>query len=546
MPHKLYYPFIILAFVTCSSSPSKPPKLPKPITLFVTAELQGHMEPCGCTTDPLGDIARTAKLIQESSTMSDVLFIDAGSTLYPGLHPAGKSSEQEKLKAKTLTSILTNQLDVAAVGLGPYDFAYGGDVLIPRLAGNVSGLSNVSSHFVKSIGTHKVGILGATSKNFSAKGATVASPIESTKASVAALKAQKVELIVAVLHMPREEVADIVRAVPGIDVAIAGQNCPEPKDIRDTAQKLNDTWILQPANRGQSVVKMQLSLEGKGPLVDAVGKHAADAKIESLTTLIDKLRIQIPEWQKSADADATFIAQKQQELSQMQEERKQLQESPLRKPAAGNRWFTFSQMRIKKSLACRPDIVEAKNNYAKAAGAANVLAGKDEKPATPEKGKASYVGMEACEDCHDEAVEFWKTTKHANAWATLEKDNKQFDFECIGCHVTGWDKPGGSNIGFNDELRNVQCENCHGPGSIHAEDSKPSSISLHPEESLCVGCHNAKHSDTFEFTPYLRDVTGKGHAEAFRKKLGDGVTGLQLRTAGLEKAGKLIGESCPK
>jgi hypothetical protein len=41
-------------------------------------------------------------------------------------------------------------------------------------------------------------------------------------------------------------------------------------------------------------------------------------------------------------------------------------------------------------------------------------------------------------------------------------------------------------------------------------------------------------------------VTGPGHGEKFRKTLGDGPTGRQLRQAALDKAGAAIGEGCPK
>ena len=71
-------------------------------------------------------------------------------------------------------------------------------------------------------------------------------------------------------------------------------------------------------------------------------------------------------------------------------------------------------------------------------------------------------------------------------------------------------------------------------------------MTLSPPESLCKTCHNKEHSDTFEYQAYLRDVTGPGHGEEFRKELGDGPTGLELRSAALEKAGKNLGAGCVK
>ena len=56
---------------------------------------------------------------------------------------------------------------------------------------------------------------------------------------------------------------------------------------------------------------------------------------------------------------------------------------------------------------------------------------------------------------------------HAQAWQTLVDRSQQYDLSCIGCHVTGWDKPGGTNLAHTDGLRDVQCEVCHGAGSLH-------------------------------------------------------------------------------
>ena len=127
---------------------------------------------------------------------------------------------------------------------------------------------------------------------------------------------------------------------------------------------------------------------------------------------------------------------------------------------------------------------------------------------------------------------------------------KPFDYDCIGCHVTGWDEPGGATMAMNEALRDVQCETCHGPGSRHVDADEADvkqTIRLAPPEGQCAAqCHTAEHSDTFDRVPYLRDVLGPGHGEKARAILGSGVTGRELRAAGLAKAGAAIGAGCPK
>lgn len=89
--------------------------------------------------------------------------------------------------------------------------------------------------------------------------------------------------------------------------------------------------------------------------------------------------------------------------------------------------------------------------------------------------KATYIGTEECKKCHNKAYDIWKDTRHAHAYQTLVKDTRpslrQYDGECVTCHVTGFDYQGGFvNEKLTPHLLNNGCENCHGPGSAHKDD----------------------------------------------------------------------------
>jgi hypothetical protein len=152
-------------------------------------------------------------------------------------------------------------------------------------------------------------------------------------------------------------------------------------------------------------------------------------------------------------------------------------------------------------------------------------------------GQSTYVGAEACADCHAEALAFWQATVHHRAYETLVAANKQYDLSCVGCHVTAFRKPGGSEVVENERLRAVQCEQCHGPASAHVADPSSDNISLQTAMSVCLDCHTPEHSDTFDHKAYLRDILGEGHGADARAELGEGPSGRELRAAGLEKAG---------
>ncbi len=88
----------------------------------------------------------------------------------------------------------------------------------------------------------------------------------------------------------------------------------------------------------------------------------------------------------------------------------------------------------------------------------------------------SFVGSQKCGDCHTKAFEIWEHTPHAHATETLVKlePHRQFDPECISCHVTGWEpqryfpfKSGFQSLEKTPLLHGNGCENCHGPGSRH-------------------------------------------------------------------------------
>ena len=538
---------------SASATDSRP--APKPsFTLFALAEVRGQIGPCGCTSDPLGDISRTVKLVDEARADGPVLVVDAGSLLY-GQNPVPPHlAAQEELKADLLASVYDKQLKVAAVGLGPADLATGPKgVRFPRVVQNIADEAiPTRPPTVLTVGDAKVGVFGVVAQG-ALNGAKIEDPIAAGKRAVETLRKGGAQIVVGLVQATsKRDAVALVRDIGGIDLAVAGLGAvaPEPDRIEVAADKVGDGWLVVPANRGQIVSRVDVYVRpGTAPLVDAVGRGAAAHKIAHIDGEIKRLEADLARFKQDKDADPAFVATKQRELDALVAEKQKLEKTPLAVPATGS-FFTLEQVRINKTLACSPPVRDAIKSYDLAAGEANVKAAANTPVPKPAKGKASYVGSETCSDCHDEAMEFWKTTRHAGAWETLVERGQQFDYECIGCHVTGWAQPGGSNLAHNENLRDVQCETCHGPGSIHVDkggEETPFAVVRNPNKNLCAEqCHTKEHSDTFDYEPYLRDILGKGHGEAMRAKLGDGPTGHELRSAALDKAGRTLGAGCTK
>jgi predicted CXXCH cytochrome family protein len=69
-----------------------------------------------------------------------------------------------------------------------------------------------------------------------------------------------------------------------------------------------------------------------------------------------------------------------------------------------------------------------------------------------ENGKSRYAGSSACQPCHTDAYNSWKSSKHANMFKPAP-DNPL----CNGCHTTGMDNPEQT---YKED--DVGCEACHG------------------------------------------------------------------------------------
>ncbi|MCH8156367.1 MAG: hypothetical protein IID18_01215 [Nitrospinae bacterium] len=116
-------------------------------------------------------------------------------------------------------------------------------------------------------------------------------------------------------------------------------------------------------------------------------------------------------------------------------------------------------------------------------------------------GKKVYATEQTCRTCHPAEHEIWSGSRHGRAYETLSRVNKAFDPECLKCHVTGLDRAGGfiSEVD-TPELKNVQCEMCHGPGLEHAKN--PQAGFGKNARQACKLCHVKNHSPRFDFSKY--------------------------------------------
>ncbi len=115
--------------------------------------------------------------------------------------------------------------------------------------------------------------------------------------------------------------------------------------------------------------------------------------------------------------------------------------------------------------------------------------------------KKIYATEKVCQTCHPDQHRIWSESRHGHAYATLDKINKAFDPECLVCHVTGFNDEGGFISEIDTaELKNVQCEVCHGPALKHSQ--APSKGFGPDAKQACKKCHVKNHSPNFNYSTY--------------------------------------------
>ncbi len=140
-----------------------------------------------------------------------------------------------------------------------------------------------------------------------------------------------------------------------------------------------------------------------------------------------------------------------------------------------------------------------------------------------------YVGSEKCQKCHKSAYKVWHNSDHAHAFRSLENAKKpslrQYDPECIVCHTVGFGYHSGyTTAEKTPRLKDVGCESCHGPASLHVlkpndevwhklmnpwkapanESAEDRKVRLLQVDKLCQKCHDADNDVTYSHGGFER------------------------------------------
>jgi len=523
------------------------------VVLFYSAEVHGTVEPCGCTSDPLGDISRLATVMADARrTGAGVGLVDAGGLLYP----EGSLSAKERPSAELRAGFLAREMEhlgLIGAGVSETDLSPGtapaqaqARVQPKRLASNITGAgAAVRPTVLQKLGAVTLGVLGVADPSLApALGAKATDMTAAVQRDAEDLRKRGAEVVVLLAPVDKNTARKLARDT-NVDIVVLGKRVGKGMA---RAEWVGRALLVAPSDELQRVGRLEIVLRGAATpgtpveLADAGGPDAIKLRRDELARSIERLQFNLQSWTAAGGAsgsgagtDGAFVAAKKRELAELQAEQAKLN-APWTAPATGS-YVVNTLVPLRRSLRRDATVAAAMKSLDKAIAASNL------KQATPppaaEPGRASYVGIAKCAGCHKAAVTFWNHTVHAQAWKTLVDGGKQADYKCVSCHVTGFGQVGGSSLGFTKKLESVQCEVCHGPGSLHVlgeGNEQPLAIKRDTPETVCLGCHTEQHSDTFSYVPYLRDIVGPGHGAKRRQDLGPGKTGHELRSAALAQA----------
>ncbi len=455
-----------------------------------SAELHGDLAPCGCSEGMRGGIARAAQQLALERAAARVFYIDTGDALFGATSLAPEAVPQQRRKAVALAEAM-KRMQLWARAPGPLDDALGADfragLALPELrSGEVRWLDAGPARVAVAVGP-AVPDVETLAQQARAHGAAfvVGLVAQGFGAAVAdARRATALDLVVA-------------RAADGV--------MGEASHLAGDAPK-----VAQLQTRGRSMLRVELRLGGAGRVQWLEGSAERERELALLDQRIELMRAQLDEV-GLADARKQLMREKLEELGRRRRDRAS---APADDGARSASAATMSFVPLDPGLPESSEVASIVAAYDRDVGALNLAWAEAHRDACvpADLDRQGFVGSQACVGCHRESAAVWAASKHTHAYAALKHVGKQLHLDCIGCHVTGWRRPGGvcqvDDVEGRDE---VGCEACHGPGWRHTQLPEVERPPRAAEAAVCTGCHDPENSPHFEHARYLEGVLGPGH-----------------------------------
>jgi hypothetical protein len=500
----------------CKGSGPAGPKVPEAETptvrLFLTSDGAGALEPCGCVKDQLGGLDHLGALVRKEQT-PNAAFASAGPLFFMDPELKADKASQDRAKAETIAQVLRG-FNLAAFAPGKNEWAGGAELLgkVTQQSGGAMLFGNAPSGtatHIRELGGLKVGFIGVS--NAESPLGAVKSPEDTVKAGVAELRAKGAKVFIALAATGRGAAKRIADVAPELTAVVVGSPGGQG-DVNTSAppvEMVGNVLLIETGNHFQNVAVLDLFVRGDAyTFADGAGLDR-NRKREELAKRIDELRVKLAVWEKDPLVQKSDIEARRGDVAKLEAERAELDKAP---PPKTGSYFRYRLEDVRDNLGADERVKAQMTELYKRVNEENRQAFQGRKPKPVAAGEPSYVGIETCSTCHEDARAVWDKTAHAGAYKTLSSQFKEFNLDCVSCHVTGYERPGGSTVTFVDALKNVQCETCHGPGSLHVKSAGKTAIpAAKPKADLCESCHHPPHVHSFDANTKMSLVLGPGH-----------------------------------
>ncbi|MFT3922995.1 MAG: multiheme c-type cytochrome [Myxococcales bacterium] len=413
------------------------------LRVAIVPDLSGTLEPCGCTRDTAGGIDRLAAALDALAREPvPLLKLATGAVFARPNDPVHSrpQREQAELRTEAMTAAL-QRLDLDALALRTEDLT----AYAPRLAQLVRAgrphLLGLASHPELNLqgsallGEH-VGVVSTLGENWSMDSAT-----SRIATRVNELRSQGARLVILVADA-ETSAADRATNV-GADLVIRSDGRP------DTSK-----------SEVGAAVELRGGYQGEGLWVLDI-------------------------WRNDDQSPGLQL----------------LKQAPAATDPAPGHAVLATYRRLDRQAPQDPTLRRLLDQLFARINERNAALALDEPTAQAGAKHTAYVGSKTCAACHTQAYFWWLGTQHGRAYASLQARKRELDLDCVGCHVTGFAEPGGANLASLTQLAGVGCESCHGPGGKHVDDPRRIAPEIHRQvgANKCISCHDAQHSDPFEY-----------------------------------------------
>ncbi len=508
-----------------SASPEEKSELPT-LRIYALSGAAGAIEPCGCVKDMLGGIDHAAAYIEsQRKNAPHSLVLGAGPMFFENPHLEASKKDQQLYKAEAMAQSLSD-LGLFAWSPGANDWAPGESTFVDlkkktgalAIAANLEKAPGIIASTQITRGGVNVGLIGISLPKSPTGEAKVAWKEPESTLIKELKQLQGTDLNIALISAPRGAalrwIEKIAQLTLPLQLAILGKpyDQGENNDPPFAPEVINQTLVVQAPNHLQAVSVIDLHVrDGSMSFIDGTGLSIHEKKT-NLGRRIDELSRRIERWEApDSQVKKPDIVKQQQELDKLRAQLRRLK--PTSVPSKGS-YFLYDLVLVREGLGQSSRVTSRMDAYYRRVNEHNKEVFADRKPPPAQEDEASYVGVETCGNCHIEERAFWNKTPHARAYSTLEVAHKEFNLDCVSCHVTGYEQPGGSSLTEVDGLKSVQCEVCHGPGSLHAENpGEKGAIRQAPSRNLCASsCHHPPHVGTdWSVEVAWPQIIGKGH-----------------------------------